>query len=94
MPPLLFVLHTEKLRADAVVERPLIGHDKKLIIFKIKDEEQFTQLVIKQSKRESEKMVKVLEAELHEINNLFTYCIQCVIIYRYRFNYYVAFPRG
>lgn len=57
------MLHTEKLRAE------------KLIIFIIEDEERFTQLVNKRSKRESEKMVKVLEAELHEVNNLFTYCI-------------------
>ncbi|HPE96147.1 MAG TPA: DUF4368 domain-containing protein, partial [Bacillota bacterium] len=54
---------------NVVVERLLLGHIKKLITFIIEDEERFTQLVLKQSKRESEKMVKALEAELHEVHN-------------------------
>lgn len=45
---------------NVVVERMLLGHIKKLITFIIEDEEQFTQLVLKQSKREAEKTVKAL----------------------------------
>lgn len=54
---------------NVVVERLLLGHIKKLIAFIIEDEERFTQLVLKQSKRESDKMVKALEAEMHEVHN-------------------------
>ena len=39
---------------NVVVERLLLGHIKKLIAFIIEDEERFTQLVLKQSKRESD----------------------------------------
>lgn len=54
---------------NVVVERLLLGHIKKLITFIIEDEERFTLLVLKQSKRESEKIVKALETELHEVHN-------------------------
>lgn len=54
---------------NVVVERLLLSHVRKLIRFIIEDEERFTQLVLKQSKRESEKMVKALENELHEAHS-------------------------
>ena len=54
---------------NVTVERLLLGHIRKLITFILEDEERFEKLVIRQSKRETEKLVKNYESELREAQN-------------------------
>ncbi len=48
------------------MERLLLGHIRKLIVLITEDEDRFTQLVLKQSKCESDKTVRNFETELHD----------------------------